>query len=62
MTGQVAAWLEKVGLPQYLKSFSDHGIDFDILSEITDRDLATMGVVLKHQSDQTRATSELRLN
>ena len=59
MTGQVAAWLEKVGLPQYLKSFSDHGIDFDILSEITDRDLATMGVVLGHRRRLLRSIAEL---
>ncbi len=59
MTGQVAAWLEKVGLPQYLKSFSDHGIDFDILSEITDRDLASMGVVLGHRRKLLRSIAEL---
>ena len=59
MTGQVAAWLEKVGLPQYLKSFSDHGIDFDILSEITDRDLVTMGVVLGHRRRLLRSIAEL---
>ncbi|MBC9979669.1 AAA family ATPase [Bradyrhizobium campsiandrae] len=59
MTGQVAAWLEKVGLPQYLKSFSDHGIDFDILSEITDRDLATMGVMLGHRRRLLRSIAEL---
>ena len=56
MTGQVAAWLEKVGLPQYLKPFSDYGIDFVVLPEITDRDLESMGVLLGHRRKLLRST------
>jgi class 3 adenylate cyclase len=59
MTGQVAAWLEKVGLPQYLKPFSDYGIDFDVLPEITDRDLESMGVLLGHRRKLLRSIAEL---
>src|SRR5882672_1524122 len=59
MTGQVAAWLEKVGLPQYLKPFSDHGIDFDVLPEITDRDLESMGILLGHRRKLLRSIAEL---
>jgi class 3 adenylate cyclase/tetratricopeptide (TPR) repeat protein len=59
MTGQVAAWLEKVGLPQYLKPFSDYGIDFDVLPEITDRDLESMGILLGHRRKLLRSIAEL---
>jgi class 3 adenylate cyclase/predicted ATPase len=59
MTGQVAAWLERIGLPQYLKPFADHGIDFDILREITDRDLESIGVLLGHRRKLLRSIAEL---
>jgi hypothetical protein len=45
----IAAWLRGLGLERYEQLFRDNDIDGDILPELTDADLATLGVSLGHR-------------
>jgi SAM domain (Sterile alpha motif) len=42
----VAVWLRSLGLSRYEAAFSDNSIDADILPDLTDGDLAQLGVNL----------------
>ncbi len=42
----IAQWLEGLGLGQYAQAFTDSGIDFDILSRLSDDDLKDLGLTL----------------
>jgi len=55
----ITAWLESVGLPEYGNLFVDHNIDLDILRDLTDRDLETIGVSLGHRKRMLRAIAAL---
>jgi hypothetical protein len=37
---QVTDWLEKLGMSEYAARFAENDIDFSILTELTDQDLA----------------------
>jgi hypothetical protein len=37
---QIADWLQKLGLGQYAQCFAENEIDFSILGDLTDQDLA----------------------
>jgi len=41
---QIAEWLEKLGMPEYIQRFTDNDIDFTILSDLTDQDLEKIGI------------------
>jgi class 3 adenylate cyclase len=57
---QVADWLEKLGLRQYVKSFADNGIDdLSILRHLTDQDLEKLGVLLGHRRKMLSAIGEI---
>jgi hypothetical protein len=57
---QIADWLEKLGLAQYVERFSENDIDFAILEELTDQDLEKIGVSsLGHRRKLLRAISNL---
>jgi len=44
MSGDIARWLEGLGLGQYAEAFVENGIDHNILPEITNDDLKDLGV------------------
>ena len=57
---QIADWLEKLGLGQYVQGFAENDINFSILSDLTDQDLKEIGVSsLGHRRQLLRAIAEL---
>jgi hypothetical protein len=46
---QVADWLEKLGLWQYVQRFAENGISIAALPYLTDQDLKEIGVLLGHR-------------
>jgi class 3 adenylate cyclase/predicted ATPase len=58
---QVADWLKKLGLGQYVQRFAENDINFAILPDLTDQGLKELGVVsLGHRLQLLRAIGELR--
>jgi class 3 adenylate cyclase/tetratricopeptide (TPR) repeat protein len=55
----VDAWLEGVGLGQYRALFSEQAIDRDVLPDLTDDDLALLGVPLGHRKKLLKAIDTL---
>jgi class 3 adenylate cyclase len=45
-TLDVAGWLKNLGLGQYEAAFRDNAIDLDVLADLTDGDLAQIGIAL----------------
>ena len=57
---QIAEWLEKLGMPEYIQRFTDNDIDFTILSDLTDQDLEKIGIAsLGHRRKLLRAIADL---
>ena len=56
---RVADWLETLGLGQYAQPFAANGIDFDVLPDLTDKDLEKLGVLLGHRRKMLRAIAAL---
>src|SRR5215831_9073654 len=56
---QIADWLKKLGLSEYTERFANNGIEFDVLSELTDQDLEKLGVLLGHRRKMLRAIRDL---
>src|SRR5215475_11810332 len=52
---QIADWLKKLGMFEYAARFAENDIEFDILPELTDHDLAGLGVSLGHRRRILRA-------
>ncbi len=46
---QIAEWLEKLGLEQYAKLFTENDIDVSVLPHLSDQDLKDLGVSLSHR-------------
>jgi class 3 adenylate cyclase len=44
MSGDIAQWLEGLGLGRYAEAFAENGVDFDFLPEITNDDLKDLGI------------------
>ena len=42
----IAAWLEQIGLGKYRDAFEENAIGLDVLSELSEQDLASIGVAL----------------
>ena len=53
------SWLESVGLLQYRSVFSEHRIDLDVLSDLTDHDLQQLGVPLGDRKRILKAVAAL---
>jgi len=45
----IAEWLEKLGLGEYAQRFAENGIDFSVLSHLSDQDLKDLGLLLGHR-------------
>ena len=56
---QIAEWLEKLGMSEYVQRFAENGIDFGVLPDLTDQDLKDIGVLLGHRRKLLRAIAEL---
>ena len=46
---QIADWLEKLGMPEYVQRFADNKIDVSVLRHLTDQDLKDIGIPLGHR-------------
>lgn len=51
----VAAWLRGLGLERYEQLFRDNDIDAEVLGDLTERDLETLGVSLGHRKRLLKA-------
>ena len=45
----IRKWLDQLGLGQYAVTFSENGIDLDVVPELTEADLKELGVLLGHR-------------
>ena len=59
MNDRVSAWLESLGLDGYRDVFQQNAITWDVLPELNDGDLASLGVLLGHRKKLLRAIAEL---
>ncbi|MBX3329319.1 MAG: AAA family ATPase [Nitrospira sp.] len=59
MNDRVAEWLQSLGLDQYRESFQQNAITWDVLPELNDGDLASLGVLLGHRKKILRAIAQL---
>jgi hypothetical protein len=48
-TGQLADWLESLGMSDYAQRFTENGINVAALPHLTDQDLKEIGVLLGHR-------------
>ena len=55
----VAVWLRGLGLEQYEALFRENDIDAEVLSDLTDGDLETIGVSLGHRKRLLKAAAAL---
>ena len=55
---QIADWLTKLDLGEYVDCFAANGIDFDILPDLTDHDFEKLGILLGHRRKILRAIAE----
>ena len=56
---QIADWLKKLGMSEYVQRFADNDIDASVLSELTDQDLKDLGVSLGHRRKMLHAIRDL---
>ena len=56
---QVAQWLEKLGMSEYVQVFADNRIDFSVLRDLSEQDLKEIGVALGDRRKLLRAISAL---
>jgi class 3 adenylate cyclase len=58
-TMDVGSWLRSLGLGQYEAAFRDNAVDAEVLFELSDSDLAQLGVLLGHRKRLLKAIAEL---
>src|SRR5215472_6525575 len=56
----IAAWLRSRGLEEYEPAFRDNRIDVDVLPELTEADLASLGIPVGHRKKILKAARALR--
>jgi hypothetical protein len=56
---QIADWLNKLGMSEYVQRFADNDIDTSVLPELTDQDLKDLDVSLGHRRKMLRAIRDL---
>src|SRR5689334_16439752 len=57
--GGLKHWLEGVGLGQYTDLFKQHRLDLDVMGDLTESDLAELGLPLGDRKRLRRAMTEL---
>jgi class 3 adenylate cyclase/tetratricopeptide (TPR) repeat protein len=55
----IAEWLASLGLSEYAQRFAENYVDASVLPDLTDQDLADLGVPLGHRRKILRAIAEL---
>ena len=55
----VGGWLRNLGLDKYETAFREHAIDMDVLAELTDGELAQIGVPLGDRKRLLKAIASL---
>jgi class 3 adenylate cyclase/tetratricopeptide (TPR) repeat protein len=55
----IAEWLASLGLSEYAQRFAENDVDASVLPDLTDQDLAELGVPLGHRRKMLRAIAEL---
>jgi hypothetical protein len=58
---QIAEWLEKLGMPEYVQRFAENRIDLSVLPDLTDQDLEKLGVLLGDRRKMLRAIVNLEV-
>jgi class 3 adenylate cyclase len=56
---QIADWLKKLGMSEYMDRFAENDIDASVLPELTDQDLKDLGISLGHRRKILRAIRDL---
>ena len=56
---QIAEWLEKLGMSEYVRRFAENGITAEALRHLTDQDLKDIGVLLGHRRIMLAAIGDL---
>ncbi len=59
MSGDIAHWLEGLGLSQYAKTFARNDIDLEVLPDLSDDDLKDLGLTLGHRRKLLKAVAAL---
>jgi predicted ATPase/class 3 adenylate cyclase len=59
MPDPVSAWLENLGLGTYREAFEKNAITWDVLTELNQGDLESLGVLLGHRKTLLRAIAQL---
>ncbi|HSL03951.1 MAG TPA: adenylate/guanylate cyclase domain-containing protein [Nitrospiraceae bacterium] len=59
MNDRVSAWLEDLGLGIYREAFEKNAITWDVLTELNQGDLESLGVLLGHRKTLLRAIAQL---
>ena len=57
---KVDEWLEEIGLERYVELFGANHIDFDVLPDLTELDLAQVGITLGDRKRLMRAIARLK--
>jgi len=55
----IAEWLASLGLSEYVQRFAENYVDASVLPDLTDQDLADLGIPLGHRRKMLRAIAEL---
>lgn len=58
-TQDTSLWLKRIGMAQFVQTFSDNGIDFDLLPDLTSQDLQEIGI--SRLVDRKNILKEIRL-
>ena len=51
----IGGWLRSLGLAQYEARFREHEVDAEVLPELTEADLQSLGIPLGHRKRLMRA-------
>ena len=54
----IAAWLEKLGMSEYVQRFAENDLDISVLPHLTDQDFKELGVSLGHRRKLLAAIAE----
>ena len=57
---QIADWLKKRGMSEYVQRFIQNRIDLSVLPDLTDQDLERLGVLLGDRRKMLRWIAELK--
>jgi class 3 adenylate cyclase/tetratricopeptide (TPR) repeat protein len=57
--GEIADWLEKLGMSEYAQRFAENRIDFSVLPDLADQHLKDLGIALGDRLKLLRAIREL---